>query len=264
MTRPTCRPRANTWPRCRMASTSTRWVDGSCPPTRTRRRSSDSTRLPGTWTKLVDMPTPRGSYGAAFIDGRIVAVGGEEPTRVLATVEMYDIAEGKWTRTTADSDGAARRGRRHGRRHRVLPSAARIGRHTKARSRPSRPSTSPSRTLDGGRTLHPVAQHGQGDRPASDGLIGQTDPAVSLCGIANLSYRFCRCCLMAASVTNSSRAIWRTDASSGNGSPKNTRGGTRLPRPRALAGSAAAELARSTVSSCHVVAGLPHFPKDQP
>jgi N-acetylneuraminic acid mutarotase len=51
----------------------------------------------GMWDKLANMPTPRGSYGAAFIDGRIVAVGGEEPTRVLATVEMYDIASGKWT-----------------------------------------------------------------------------------------------------------------------------------------------------------------------
>lgn len=51
----------------------------------------------GTWTKLVDMPTPRGSYGATFIDGRIVAVGGEEPTRVLGVAEMYDIAEGKWS-----------------------------------------------------------------------------------------------------------------------------------------------------------------------
>lgn len=50
----------------------------------------------GNWEKLANMPTPRGSYGAAFIDGRIVAVGGEEPTRVLATVEMYDIASGKW------------------------------------------------------------------------------------------------------------------------------------------------------------------------
>jgi serine/threonine protein kinase len=50
----------------------------------------------GQWTKLVDMPTPRGSYGAAFIDGRIVALGGEEPTQVLATAEMYDIAEAKW------------------------------------------------------------------------------------------------------------------------------------------------------------------------
>jgi serine/threonine protein kinase/N-acetylneuraminic acid mutarotase len=51
----------------------------------------------GEWDRLVDMPTPRGSYGAAFIDGRIVAVGGEEPTRVLATVEMYDISNQKWT-----------------------------------------------------------------------------------------------------------------------------------------------------------------------
>jgi N-acetylneuraminic acid mutarotase len=50
----------------------------------------------GTWDTLTEMPTPRGSYGAALIDGRIVAVGGEEPTRVLSTVEMYDIASGKW------------------------------------------------------------------------------------------------------------------------------------------------------------------------
>ena len=51
----------------------------------------------GTWTKLVGMPTPRGSYGATYIDGRIVAVGGEEPTIVLNVVEMYDIADGKWS-----------------------------------------------------------------------------------------------------------------------------------------------------------------------
>ena len=51
----------------------------------------------GNWEKLPDMPTPRGSYGAAFIDGRIVVVGGEEPTRVLPTVEMYDIANRKWS-----------------------------------------------------------------------------------------------------------------------------------------------------------------------
>jgi serine/threonine-protein kinase PknK len=52
----------------------------------------------GTWAKLVDMPTPRGSFGATFIDGRIVAVGGEEPTQVLGAAEMYDIAAGKWTK----------------------------------------------------------------------------------------------------------------------------------------------------------------------
>jgi N-acetylneuraminic acid mutarotase len=54
----------------------------------------------GQWTRLVDMPTPRGSYGATLIDGRIVAVGGEEPTQVLGTAEMYDIAEGKWISLT--------------------------------------------------------------------------------------------------------------------------------------------------------------------
>ena len=31
-----------------------------------------------------------------FVDGRIVAVGGEEPTRVLGVAESYDIADGKW------------------------------------------------------------------------------------------------------------------------------------------------------------------------
>jgi serine/threonine-protein kinase PknK len=52
----------------------------------------------GKWTSLVEMPTPRGSYGATFIDGRIVAVGGEEPTQVLGAAEMYDIGTGKWTK----------------------------------------------------------------------------------------------------------------------------------------------------------------------
>jgi serine/threonine protein kinase/N-acetylneuraminic acid mutarotase len=52
------------------------------------------------WVKLAGMPTPHGSFGAAVIDGRIVVVGGEEPTRVLGTAEMYDIADGKWTTLT--------------------------------------------------------------------------------------------------------------------------------------------------------------------
>ncbi|OBF54177.1 protein kinase [Mycobacterium sp. 852002-50816_SCH5313054-b] len=54
----------------------------------------------GKWTTLVGMPTPRGSYGAAYLDGRIVVVGGEEPTMVLNVVEMYDIAAGKWSTIT--------------------------------------------------------------------------------------------------------------------------------------------------------------------
>ena len=55
----------------------------------------------GEWIKAgADMPTPRGSYGATYLHGRIVAVGGEEPTQVLAVAEMYDIAEKKWTKLT--------------------------------------------------------------------------------------------------------------------------------------------------------------------
>ena len=52
------------------------------------------------WATLVSMPTPRGSYGASYIDGRIVALGGEEPATVLNVAEMYDIAGGKWTALT--------------------------------------------------------------------------------------------------------------------------------------------------------------------
>jgi serine/threonine-protein kinase PknK len=51
----------------------------------------------GEWTSLPDMPNPHGSFGAAYIDGRILAVGGEEPTRVIGDVDMFDIADGKWT-----------------------------------------------------------------------------------------------------------------------------------------------------------------------
>ena len=54
----------------------------------------------GEWTALSDMPTPHGSFGATFIDGRIVAVGGEEPTRVIGAADMFDIADGKWTTLT--------------------------------------------------------------------------------------------------------------------------------------------------------------------
>ncbi|QDC12762.1 kelch repeat-containing protein [Rhodococcus ruber] len=51
----------------------------------------------GSWTALPDMPTPRGGLGATYIDGRIVAAGGEEPTRVLADVEAFDLTTGTWS-----------------------------------------------------------------------------------------------------------------------------------------------------------------------
>ncbi|MDV7242294.1 MULTISPECIES: protein kinase domain-containing protein [Rhodococcus] len=54
-----------------------------------------------TWTTLPAMPTPRGGLGAAFIDGRIVTVGGEQPTSVLSTVEAYDVSAGTWSQLPA-------------------------------------------------------------------------------------------------------------------------------------------------------------------
>jgi hypothetical protein len=51
----------------------------------------------GDWVTLPETPTAHGSFGAAYIDGRIVAVGGEEPTQVIGDVDMFDIADGKWS-----------------------------------------------------------------------------------------------------------------------------------------------------------------------
>jgi N-acetylneuraminic acid mutarotase len=53
---------------------------------------------PGTghWTQLPKMPTPRGGLGAALVDGRIYAVGGEGANTVLNDVEAYDIRAGTW------------------------------------------------------------------------------------------------------------------------------------------------------------------------
>ncbi|OJY40248.1 MAG: hypothetical protein BGP03_00025 [Pseudonocardia sp. 73-21] len=62
----------------------------------------------GRWVTLPDMPTPRGGLGATYLDGRIVAVGGEEPTRVLGDVQVYDIDSGTWS--TSPPLGVARHG----------------------------------------------------------------------------------------------------------------------------------------------------------
>jgi hypothetical protein len=97
----------------------------------------------GEWVKLVDMPTPRGSYGAAFIDGRIVVVGGEEPARVLSAVERYDIADGKWTTLAPIATPVTARWSPRSATP-FTASAARIGPHTKVLSRRSRPWTCPN------------------------------------------------------------------------------------------------------------------------
>ncbi|MGH8907385.1 MAG: Kelch repeat-containing protein [Egibacteraceae bacterium] len=49
------------------------------------------------WETLTGMPTPRGGLGASVVKGRLVTVGGEEPTDVYGTVESYDLDTGVWT-----------------------------------------------------------------------------------------------------------------------------------------------------------------------
>ena len=50
-----------------------------------------------SWTRLPDMPSALGGLGAAIVDGRLVAVGGETSTDVLDTTFVYDIAREKWS-----------------------------------------------------------------------------------------------------------------------------------------------------------------------
>lgn len=49
------------------------------------------------WERLPPMPTARGGLGAAVVDGRLIAVGGEQPTGVFDTVQAYDIASSSWS-----------------------------------------------------------------------------------------------------------------------------------------------------------------------
>lgn len=49
------------------------------------------------WTVVADMPTPRGGHGLAFAGGRLVAVGGEDATRVFGEAEAFDPAAGTWS-----------------------------------------------------------------------------------------------------------------------------------------------------------------------
>ena len=51
----------------------------------------------GTWERLPAMPTARGGQGAAMAGGRLVVVGGEDPSGVYAEVEAYDVADQRWS-----------------------------------------------------------------------------------------------------------------------------------------------------------------------
>ena len=61
-----------------------------------------------SWQRLPDMPTALGGLGAAVVEGRLVAVGGETSTDVLGDTLIYDIARERW------STGARLQTPRHG------------------------------------------------------------------------------------------------------------------------------------------------------
>jgi N-acetylneuraminic acid mutarotase len=49
------------------------------------------------WERLPDLPTPRSGFGAAFVRGLVVTVGGEGP-RMFPEVEAFDVATRSWRR----------------------------------------------------------------------------------------------------------------------------------------------------------------------
>jgi N-acetylneuraminic acid mutarotase len=52
----------------------------------------------GTWTTgLAELPTPRGGYASAVLQGDILIVGGEGADLAYSTVEAYDPASDTWT-----------------------------------------------------------------------------------------------------------------------------------------------------------------------
>jgi N-acetylneuraminic acid mutarotase len=52
----------------------------------------------GRWMSLSPVPDPRGGTGLAALPGRLVSVGGEEEGGTIASVYVYDVAGGSWSR----------------------------------------------------------------------------------------------------------------------------------------------------------------------
>lgn len=50
------------------------------------------------WTRLPPLPQARGGTGTAFVSGRIISIGGEEPAGTIASVYAYGPAERRWRR----------------------------------------------------------------------------------------------------------------------------------------------------------------------
>ena len=49
-----------------------------------------------TWQTLAPLPTARGGHGLTFAGGRLIAVGGEDASRVYPQVEAFDPAANTW------------------------------------------------------------------------------------------------------------------------------------------------------------------------
>lgn len=62
---------------------------------RTLERYDPKTRR---WTKLADLLRDRGGNAAATVNGRVVAVGGEEAAGTIGLTEYYDRKTNRWTR----------------------------------------------------------------------------------------------------------------------------------------------------------------------
>jgi serine/threonine-protein kinase PknK len=50
-----------------------------------------------SWTELDPMPKLAGAVGAAFLDGRVIAVGGEGTNSVLDAAQAYDVRQKAWS-----------------------------------------------------------------------------------------------------------------------------------------------------------------------
>ncbi|MGH3071068.1 MAG: Kelch repeat-containing protein, partial [Gaiellaceae bacterium] len=50
------------------------------------------------WTRLAPVPQARGGTGAAYVNGRIVSVGGEQPQGTIRSVYAYELATKRWRR----------------------------------------------------------------------------------------------------------------------------------------------------------------------
>jgi Kelch motif protein len=50
------------------------------------------------WTRLAPIPLARGGTGAAYVNGRIVSIGGERPQGTIASVYAYELRTKRWLR----------------------------------------------------------------------------------------------------------------------------------------------------------------------